>query len=107
MAAPHPPVCCIQCISLPKTKVSNVRIDDRQHRNYEHAAALAGTTVRTLVTEAAEIDRARRSLPPLMTLRLPSQIFGQVLGALDDPPPNPTPPPTSRKHLPTHAWSNR
>jgi len=71
---------------MPKTRVLNVRIDEHQREAYERAAALAGTTVSALVTEAAD-QRAEEILGASSTLRLPSEVFDELLWALEEPVP--------------------
>ena len=71
---------------MPKSRVLNVRIDEHQREAYERAAALTGTSVSALVTEAAD-QRAEEILGASSTLHLPSEIFDKLLRALEKPAP--------------------
>jgi uncharacterized protein (DUF1778 family) len=65
-----------------KTKVLNLRVSDRQRAVYERAAALEGTSVSALVTAAAD-DRAEQLLLAHSSMTVPSEVFDQLLAALD------------------------
>jgi len=69
-----------------KDKVLNLRVSDRQRRVYERAAALEGISVSALVTAAADA-RADELLVAHASLTVPSDVFDQLLSALDRPAP--------------------
>jgi uncharacterized protein (DUF1778 family) len=69
-----------------KSRVLNLRVSDRQRTIYERAAALEGTSVSALVTSAAD-DRAQQLLLAHSSMTVPSEIFDQLLAALDQPQP--------------------
>ena len=69
-----------------KSKVLNLRVSDRQRTVYERAAALEGVSVSALVTSAAD-DRADEVLRAHASMTVPSDIFDQLLAALDQPAP--------------------
>jgi len=77
----------IQCVDMGrKDKVLNLRVSERQRSDYERAAALAGTTVSALVTAAADAQ-AREVLRANLTMAVPSDLFDELLAALDQPAP--------------------
>jgi uncharacterized protein (DUF1778 family) len=67
-----------------KSKVLNLRVSDRQRTVYERAAALEGVSVSALVTSAAD-DRAEQLLLAHSSMTVPSEVFDQLLAALDQP----------------------
>lgn len=69
-----------------KSKVLNLRVSDRQRTVYERAAALEGMSVSALVTSAAN-DRAEELLHAYASMTVPSDVFDQLLSALDVPAP--------------------
>lgn len=69
-----------------KSKVLNLRVSDRQRTVYERAAALEGVSVSALVTLAAD-ERAEELLHAHTSMTVPSDVFDQLLGALDTPVP--------------------
>jgi uncharacterized protein (DUF1778 family) len=69
---------------MTKDKVLNLRVEERQRAAYERAAALEGVTVSRLVTSAADA-RAEEILHDASSMVLPSQVFDQMLEALDRP----------------------
>ena len=75
----------IQCVDMErKSKVLNLRVSDRQRTVYERAAALEGMSVSALVTSAAD-DRAEELLHAHASMTVPSEVFDQLLLALDAP----------------------
>lgn len=77
----------IQCVDMErKSKVLNLRVSDRQRTVYERAAALEGMSVSALVTSAAD-DRAEELLHAHASMTVPSDVFDQLLSALDEPAP--------------------
>lgn len=77
----------IQCVGMErKNKVLNVRISDRQRSLYERAAALEGISVSELVTSGADA-RACELLLTHTSLTVPSDVFDDLLAALDRPNP--------------------
>lgn len=69
-----------------KSKVLNLRVSDRQRADYERAAALEGVSISALVTSAAD-DRAKELLRAHSSMTVPSEVFDQLLSALDAPVP--------------------
>ena len=69
-----------------KDKVLNLRVSDRQRRTYERAAAVEGVSVSALVTSAADA-RAEAILENHASMSVPSEVFDQLLAALDAPAP--------------------
>jgi len=69
-----------------KDKVLNLRVSDRQRRTYERAAAVEGVSVSALVTSAADA-RAEAILETHVSMSVPSEVFDQLLAALDEPAP--------------------
>ena len=69
-----------------KSKVMNLRVSERQRRNYERAAELEGVSVSALVTSAADA-RAEEVLHTHSSMTVPSDVFDQLLAALDQPNP--------------------
>lgn len=67
-----------------KTKVLNLRVTDRQRLDYERAAELEGTSVSALVTAAADA-RAQDILHTHSSMTVPSEVFDELLAALDAP----------------------
>jgi uncharacterized protein (DUF1778 family) len=67
-----------------KTKVLNLRVTDRQRQEYERAAELEGTSVTALVTAAADA-RAQDILHTHSSMKVPSEVFDELLAALDAP----------------------
>jgi uncharacterized protein (DUF1778 family) len=67
-----------------KDKVLNLRVTDRQRTVYERAAALEGVSVSALVTSAADA-RADEVLHAHASMTVPSDVFDQLLAALDHP----------------------
>lgn len=67
-----------------KSKVMNIRVSDRQRHDYERAAELEGLSVSALVTRAADA-RASEVLREHSSLTVPSDVFDQLLAALDEP----------------------
>lgn len=67
-----------------KDKVLNLRVSERQRTDYERAAALAGTSVSALVTAAADAQ-AQDVLRSNLTMDVPSDVFDELLAALDQP----------------------
>lgn len=77
----------IQCVDMErKSRVLNLRVSDRQRTVYERAAALEGVSVSALVTSAAD-DRADEVLQAHASMTVPSDVFDQLLAALDQPAP--------------------
>jgi uncharacterized protein (DUF1778 family) len=77
----------IHCIDVDrKDKVLNLRVSDRQRRVYERAAALEGVSVSALVTAAADA-RAEEVLDSHASMTVPTDVFDQLLAALDGPVP--------------------
>jgi uncharacterized protein (DUF1778 family) len=77
----------IQCVDMErKSRVLNLRVSDRQRTIYERAAALEGTSVSALVTSAAD-DKAEQLLHAHSSMTVPSDVFDQLLAALDQPQP--------------------
>lgn len=69
-----------------KSKVMNLRVSDRQRRAYERAAQLEGVSVSALVTSAAD-TKADDILRSHSSMTVPSDVFDQLLAALDEPAP--------------------
>lgn len=67
-----------------KDKVLNLRVTDRQRTVYERAATLEGVSVSALVTAAADA-RADEVLHAHASMTVPSDVFDQLLAALDRP----------------------
>lgn len=67
-----------------KDKVLNLRVTERQRTDYERAAALAGVSVSALVTAAADAH-AHELLRAKMTMTVPTEVFDDLLAALDQP----------------------
>ena len=67
-----------------KDKVLNLRVTDRQRTVYERAAMLEGVSVSALVTSAADA-RADEVLHAHASMTVPSEVFDQLLAALDRP----------------------
>jgi uncharacterized protein (DUF1778 family) len=67
-----------------KSKVLNLRVSDRQRTVYERAAALEGISVSALVTSAADA-RAEELLHAHSSMTVPTEVFDQLLAALDHP----------------------
>ncbi len=67
-----------------KDKVLNLRVTDRQRGVYERAATLEGVSVSALVTSAADA-RADEVLHAHASMAVPSDVFDQLLAALDRP----------------------
>jgi uncharacterized protein (DUF1778 family) len=65
-----------------KSKVLNLRVSDRQRAIYERAAALEGVSISALVTSAAD-DRAEELLHAHSSMTVSSEVFDQLLSALD------------------------
>lgn len=86
-----------------KDKALNLRVSDRQRAAYERAAAAEGITVTALVTSAADA-RAGEILAAHTTMELPSDVFDDLLGALDRP--APVAPPL-KKALTRRRFENR
>jgi len=86
-----------------KSKVLNLRVTDRQRAVYERAAALEGVSVSALVTSAAD-DRAEALLHDHASMTVPSDVFDQLLAALDAPA---SPAPALEKALIEPRFQNR
>lgn len=69
-----------------KDKMLNLRVSDRQRTTYERAAALEGVSVSALVTSAADA-RAEGVLHAHASMTVPTDVFDQILAALDQPAP--------------------
>jgi len=69
-----------------KSRVLNLRVSERQRTAYERAAELEGTSVSALVTAAAD-DRAEQLLLAHSSMSVTSDVFDQLLAALDQPTP--------------------
>lgn len=67
-----------------KDRVLNVRVTEGQRADYERAAALEGVSVSALVTSAAD-RRADEVLRAHASMAVPSEVFDQMLAALDEP----------------------
>jgi uncharacterized protein (DUF1778 family) len=67
-----------------KDRVLNLRVSDRQRAVYERAAALEGMSVSALVTSAADA-RADELLHAHASMTVPTDVFDQLLAALDQP----------------------
>jgi uncharacterized protein (DUF1778 family) len=65
-------------------RVLNLRVSDRQRTVYERAAAVEGVSVSALVTSAADA-RADEVLQVHATMTVSSDVFDQLLAALDQP----------------------
>jgi uncharacterized protein (DUF1778 family) len=77
----------IQCVDMErKAKVLNLRVTDRQRTLYERAATLEGVSVSALVTSAADA-RAAELLHGHASMTVPSDVFDELLAALDQPAP--------------------
>ena len=76
----------IHCVVMTdrKDKALNLRVSERQRAVYERAAALEGTTVSALVTSAADA-RANDVLHAHASMVVPSDVFDDLLAALDKP----------------------
>jgi uncharacterized protein (DUF1778 family) len=86
-----------------KDKVLNLRVSDRQRTVYERAATLEGVSVSALVTSAADA-RADAVLYAHASMTVPSDVFDQLLAALDQPA---TPAPALEKALVEPRYENR
>ena len=62
----------------------NLRVSDRQRRTYERAAAVEGVSVSALMTSAAD-ERAEQILHSHASMTVPSDVFDELLAALDRP----------------------
>ena len=67
-----------------KDQVLNVRLSTKQRAVYERAAALEGQSVSALVTSATDA-RAAEILHEHASMTVPTDVFDQLLAALDEP----------------------
>ena len=94
----------IHCVDMErKAKVLNLRVSDRQRQDYERAAEAEGISVSALVTSAAD-DRAADILHAHSSMKVPADVFDELLAALDAPV---TLSPSLEKALRAPRYSNR
>ena len=77
----------MQCVDMErKDKALNLRVSERQRRTYERAASVEGVSVSALITSAADA-RADEVLRSHASMTVPSEVFDDLLRALDEPTP--------------------
>ncbi|MGB3411166.1 MAG: DUF1778 domain-containing protein [Microthrixaceae bacterium] len=67
-----------------KSRQVNLRVSESDRASLERAAAIAGISLSTLMLQAS-LDRAEHLLREHAALVLPSELFDDLLAALDEP----------------------